>query len=143
MAGWQLTLSLLPDRFAICRLPADAAMPIWAQGGVFVSITRTRDELSVVCAQAAVPEGVQMEGGWRCFKVEGPFALDSAIGVVAALVVPLAEAEIGVFVVSTYDTDYLLVKDAHLARATEVLARAGHRARPLPSTAEGDDGPRA
>lgn len=82
MADWQLTLSLLPDLFAICRLPPEAPAPDWALAGPFTSITRTREELSVVCLQAAVPAGVQVEGDWRCFKIEGPFPLDGAVGVV-------------------------------------------------------------
>ena len=140
MAAWQLTLSILPGPFAICRLPADASTPAWAHAGAFTSITRTGDELSIVCPQAAVPAGVQVEGGWRCLKIEGPFSLQDAIGVVAALATPLAAAEIGIFIISTYDTDYLLLKDAHLARAIEVLAQAGHRTQPPLASPIGSDG---
>jgi len=143
MAAWQLTLSLFPDPFAICRLPANAPMPAWAHAGAFASITRTGDELSIVCPQAAVPDGVQFEGDWRCLKIEGPFSLDGAIGVVAALATPLAAAGLGIFIISTYDTDYLLLKDAHLARAIEVLAQAGHRTRPHPAAPAGSDGAHA
>ena len=140
MAAWQLTLSLLPDLFAICRLPADAPTPDWAYADTFASITRTGDELSIVCPQAPVPAGVQVEGGWRCLKIEGPFSLEGAIGVVAALATPLAAAGLGIFIISTYDTDYLLIKDASLARAVEILAQAGHRTQPLPAAASGSDG---
>ena len=140
MAAWQLTLSILPDLFAICRLPTDAPMPAWAHAGAFTSITRTGDELSIVCPQAAVPAGVQLEGDWRCLKIEGPFSLDGAIGVVAALATPLAAAGLGIFIISTYDTDYLLLKDAHLARAIEVLALAGHRTQPPLVSPIGSDG---
>jgi GNAT superfamily N-acetyltransferase len=122
--GRTLRLILLPGRYAVCRLPADAAVPAWATGEV-VSISRTSDELSVVCRQEAVPEGVRREGGWRCLGVAGP--LDFAqVGVLAALLVPLAEAGVAVFALSTFDTDYLLVKDTDRERALAALRRAGH-----------------
>ena len=143
MAAWQLTLSILPELFAICRLPADAPMPAWAHAGTFTSITRTGDELSIVCPQAAVPVGAQVEGDWRCLKIEGPFSLENAIGVVAALATPLADAGLGIFIISTYDTDYLLIKDAHIARAIDVLAQAGHRIQPPSDAPAGTDGAHA
>jgi uncharacterized protein len=127
--AWRLTLALRPETYAVCRLAPDAPLPAWAEGGSFVSITRTRDELSIVAPQARVPDGVQAERGWRCLSVEGPFDLDGVIGVLAALAVPLAEAEISIFAVSSYDTDHLLLKDQHLQRAVEVLERAGHLVR--------------
>lgn len=127
--AWQLTLSLLPDVYVVCRLPAGSPIPGWGQHGAFVSITRTDDELSIVCPQAGVPEGIQAEAGWRCLKVEGPFELDGAIGVMAALAVPLAEAGVSIFAVSTYDTDYLLLKDRQLAQAIQALTQAGHSMR--------------
>src|SRR5262249_11782378 len=111
--------------FAVCKLAADAALPSWADGGPFVSITRTSDELSVVCLQASVPDGVPCAPGWRCLQVAGPldFAL---VGVLASLAVPLAAAGISIFVVSTFDTDYLLVRAENLERTIEVLRRSGH-----------------
>ena len=121
-----LTLSLLPDAHAICRLEPDASIPDWANAGGFISITRTSDELSIVCLEANVPEGVKADRGWRCFKVEGPLDL-SLTGVLASLANPLAEARINIFAVSTFDTDYLLVKEEKLMRAAEVLIRSGHR----------------
>lgn len=127
MAAWNLTLSLLPDVFAICRLSADAPVPAWADRGPFAAIVRTRDELSIVCPHAVVPADVQAEFDWRCLKVDGPFALDGTIGVLAALAAPLAEAQVSIFVVSTYDTDYLLVKDKQVTPAIEALSGAGHR----------------
>lgn len=121
----QLTLLLLPDLFAVCRLAPDAAVPTWADGTGFMSITRTADELSVVCRQDAVPEGTKCERGWRCLRVAGTidFAL---VGILASLVTPLAEAGIGVFAVSTFDTDYLLVKATDLDSAVGALREAGH-----------------
>jgi hypothetical protein len=121
-----LILSLLPDILAICRLAADAPVPAWAWAGEPASVTRTRDELSVVCRADAVPEGVRCETGWRCMKVEGP--LDFGLtGILAGLTAPLAAAGISVFAVCTYDTDYLLVKVENLERAMEALRAAGHR----------------
>jgi len=109
----------------ICRLNPEAEVPAWAGSGDLVSVTRTADELSIVCAEAAVPEGVRVDRGWRSFKVKGPLDL-SLIGVLASLSGPLAQAKVNIFAVSTYDTDYLLVKQAQLARASEALIQAGH-----------------
>jgi hypothetical protein len=121
-----LTLSLLPDTLAVCRLAPDADVPAWAWTGEPASVTRTRDELSIVCRADAVPGDVCAEGGWRCLKVQGP--LDFALtGILAALTAPLAAAGIALFAISTYDTDYLLVKAEMLDRAAEVLRGAGHR----------------
>jgi uncharacterized protein len=115
-------LTVLPDRLAVCRLPADAPAPSWA-AGAFVSVTRTAEELSVVCAEENVPDGVTAERGWRCLKVEGP--LDFALtGVLAELLVPLAKAEISVFALATYDTDHLLVREDRLEDALAALERA-------------------
>ncbi|MFZ2054836.1 MAG: ACT domain-containing protein [Candidatus Aminicenantales bacterium] len=115
----------MPDTFAICRLPPDAGVPKWASGRGLLSITRTSDELSIVCAEAGVPEEVRSERGWRCLEVAGP--LDLALtGVLASLANPLAEAQINIFAISTFDTDYLLVKEEKLARSIDVLTRSGH-----------------
>jgi hypothetical protein len=120
-----LTLLLLPDTLAVCRLAPDAEVPAWAWTGEPASVTRTRDELSIVCRAAAVPEGVRAEVGWRCLKVQGP--LDFGLtGILAALTAPLAAAGIAIFAVSTFDTDYLLVKAENLDRAIDVLRGAGH-----------------
>ena len=121
-----LTLTLLDDALAVCRLAADAEVPTWAWSGEPASVTRTRDELSIVCRADAVPAGVQCESGWRCLKVQGP--LDFGLtGILASLAVPLAAARIPVFAISTYDTDYLMVKAENLARTIEALRAAGHR----------------
>jgi uncharacterized protein len=136
MATGPLTLSVFPDVFAICRLPPDAALPIWAHAESFVSITRTRDELSIVCPQSHVPDGMQAETDWRCLKVEGPFDL-ALTGVLASLVGPLATAGISMFTVATYDTDYILVKNQDIVRALEVLEQAGHQVRRRPETSAG------
>jgi hypothetical protein len=120
-----LTLVLLPETFAVCRLPADAPLPAWALAGPYFAITRTSDELSIVCVQAQVPSGVTCQPGWRCLQVAGP--LDFALtGVLASLAQPLAAAGVSIFAISTYDTDYLLVPDRSLAAALAALRNAGH-----------------
>jgi hypothetical protein len=125
MAFRQLTLIVVDDTFAICRLASDAPIPAWATASDFFSITRTAGELSIVCPQETVPEGVKCERGWRCLRVAGmmPF---SVVGVLASLTAPLAEAEISLFAISTFDTDYLLVKAEDLESAVDVLRRPGH-----------------
>ena len=119
-----LTLVPLDGTFAVCRLAADAPVPGWAAGGPFVSLTRTADELSLVCRQEVVPEGVRCERGWRCLRVAGTLAF-SLVGVLASLLGPLAEAGVSVFVISTFDTDYLLVKEQDLSCAVEVWVAVG------------------
>ncbi|HKP85290.1 MAG TPA: ACT domain-containing protein [Blastocatellia bacterium] len=120
-----MKLSLSEEVFAICRLAADSPVPGWALAGSLYSITRTADELSVVCPQDQTPEETRADRGWRCMKVHGPLAF-SMTGIMASLVVPLADARIGVFVFSTFDTDYLMVKESDLERAIRALIDAGH-----------------
>src|SRR5512140_662537 len=102
----RLNLELLPGRLAICRLDARAKVPTWALEGNFTTVTRTAEELSIVCPEANVPRGTKCEIGRRAFRIAGTvdFAL---IGIIASLANPLAQAEVSIFVVSTYDTDYL------------------------------------
>ncbi len=121
----RLSLTELEGPFAVCKLDKDAAIPKWATTGQIFSITRTSDELSIVCAEAVVPDDIQCERGWRCLRVAGamPFTV---VGVLASLVTPLAEAGISIFAVSTFDTDYLLVKEQDFEKAVAELQRAGH-----------------
>ena len=119
-----MTLSLRPELFAVCRLPADAQTPGWPRGA-FVSITRTPDELSIVCEGAAVPPDVQAERGWRALKLLGPIPFD-VTGVAASLTGALAAEGISLFLISTYETDWVLVKDAAIERALGALRRAGY-----------------
>lgn len=123
------SFSVTPGAYAICRLPADAPLPNWA-GGVFTSVTRTADELSIVCEERHLPSGLsgaelQVERGWAILKLHGPFPLD-AIGVLASVAKPLAEADVSLFAVSTFDTDYVLVKKTHVQDAIAALTLAGH-----------------
>ena len=120
----QLTFTLLPDLYAIARLDAAAPVPGRAAGD-FVSITRTRDELSVVCRADAVPRLVRADRGWRCLALHGPFAL-SETGVAAEFTRVLAAAGVSVFVVATFDTDYVLVPDRVIERAVSALRAASH-----------------
>ena len=129
MNDWRLTLTLLPEEFAICRLHPDAPQPEWAAASSFVTFSRTREELSVTCAACVVPDGVEARRGWRCLKVEGPFELETTVGVLAALAAPLARVGVSLYVVSTFDTDYLFVQGAQLHDAVAALEGAGHRLR--------------
>jgi len=100
-------------------------VPAWATTGPLISVTRTGEEVSVVCAEAAVPDGVKCEKGWRCLRIRGPLSFTET-GVLSSLAAPLARAGISIFVVSTYDTDNILVKEKHLGTAQAVLASEGH-----------------
>jgi hypothetical protein len=125
----RLPLELVPDTLAVCRLPPDAALPPWALApGGFVTISRTGEELSVTATQGRIPPEARCERDYRAFRVRGPLPLD-LIGVLAAIATPLADAGISIFAISTFDTDYVLVKAADLANATAALERAGHEIR--------------
>jgi hypothetical protein len=123
-----MNLELLPDVLAVCRLSAQDALSAWAQpaapGGLW-SLTRTADELSIVCPQAIVPAGVRCEADWRAFKVAGPldFAL---VGILAELSGLLARAQVSLFALSTFDTDYILVKADAVSAALQAFKDGGH-----------------
>jgi hypothetical protein len=121
-----LILDLLPDTLAVCRLAADRKVPDWAWQGGFASVTRTDDELSIVCASDAVPDGVAHTPGWRAFKVRGPLDF-GLVGILAGLSGVLAEAEVSIFALSTHDTDYILVRAHQLDQAVAALEGAGYR----------------
>jgi len=126
----RLDLRLLPERLAICRLTATDAIPDWIshrrpEGG-FLSITRTPDELSLVCSESLVPAGVTAQRGWRGLAVRGPIDFEET-GVLLSLAAPLAASRVSIFAVSTYDTDYLLVRAGDLGLAVDLLRQAGHR----------------
>lgn len=120
----RLRIAILPDDLAVCRLDPRDDVPAWVRG-TFTSVTRTAEELSIVCNDDAVPAGVRAERGWRVLRVEGPIPFE-VTGVAAALVAPLAVAGISVFLTATYDTDYLLLKEEVFERAVEILRAAGH-----------------
>jgi len=112
--------------FAICRLAPDARVPSWATRGHFSSVTRTPEELSIVCETRALPLEVGGERGWRALMVEGPLEF-GLTGILAGLAGTLAASAVSIFNISTYDTDYLFVRDADLARAIAALRAADHR----------------
>ncbi len=118
-------LLLLPETYAVCRLEKNAPAPDWGTRGLFSSVTRTPEELSVVCPDAQVPRRVKRESGWRVLKVEGPLDF-SLTGVLASLTAPLAREGISVFALSTYDTDYLLVKEEKREKAIQALREEGY-----------------
>ena len=125
-----LRFSVAPGAFAVCRLPAKAPLPAWA-GKSFTAIARTPEELSIVCEERRLPAALggvdlQVERGWTLLKLHGPFPLDE-IGVLEAVARPLAEASISVFAVSTFDTDYFLVKRREAKQAIAALTLAGHK----------------
>ena len=119
------TLEVLQSGLAIVKLDPDDSVPQWVKGE-FVAITKTAAELSIVCAEDGIPDYVVAERGWTGFRLAGPLAFDQ-VGVIAAITTPLDAAEVPVFVVSTYDTDYLLIKSDHLESASDALKASGHR----------------
>lgn len=125
-----LTLTVLDQSLAVVRLEPDAPVPGWLPTSGFTTVTRNDDELSIVCAAAAVPAdaALAVEPGWVALKLEGPFAF-TLTGILAAVLDPLADAGVGIFAISTYDTDYVLVADAQRDAAVDALRAAGHTVR--------------
>lgn len=122
-----LPLELVPDTLAVCRLDAGAPLPRWAEGpSAFLTVSRTAEELSITAVQRLVPADARCERDYRALRVHGPLPLD-LVGILASIAEPLAEAGLSIFAISTYDTDYVLVKSADLPAALEALERAGHR----------------
>jgi uncharacterized protein len=124
-----MNLSLSKDHLTVCQLTSDAPIPAWAaQAKAFVSITRTADELSIVCTEGLAPKDVKQETGWRAFKIKGP--LDFGLtGILASVLDPLARAGISIFALSTFHTDYILVKADKVEAAAQALRTAGHGVR--------------
>jgi hypothetical protein len=121
-----LPLVLLPDSLAVCRLDVGAVVPVWAtESPVLSCVTRTPQEVSVLTTEAHVPPAMQAERGYRALKVQGELPFD-LIGVFASLAQPLAEAGLSIFALSTYNTDYVLVKSHDVAAAITALRQAGH-----------------
>ncbi len=120
-----LTLSVMPIELAVVRLATSFGIPDWAiKGKDFFSITKTIDELSIVCLEGNVPNNsndIKVEKGWKCFKVEGPLDFGMT-GILSSLTMPLAEAKISIFAISTFDTDYIMIKKENLQNAIAVLS---------------------
>lgn len=115
-----LTMQLMKETYGVCRLDSGESIPEWASRGKFFSITRTEDELSVVCDEQAIPERVKCEKDWRVLKVLGPLDF-SLIGILSSISSILAEEKISIFAISTYDTDYILVKEKDLKQGIKAL----------------------
>ena len=126
MDSKKLSLKILPERMAVCRLDASAPLPDGLKGSGFYSVTRTREELTVVCRETSVAVGTTCESGWRCIRVQGVFDF-SEIGILFSITQPLAKSGVSVFVISTFDTDYFLVKEKELPKAIDALNASGHQ----------------
>jgi uncharacterized protein len=122
-----LNLSLLEGRFAVLQLEPNSSVPAWALEGEFFSVSKTSEELSIVCLELNVPNNSDMRlaRDWVCLKLQGPFEF-SLTGILLSVLEPLAQAEIGIFALSTFNTDYVLVKTENLEKAIVALEAAGH-----------------
>lgn len=118
-----LTLSLLPAAFAVAQLPIDGPLP--APGGSFFNLTLTAEECSMVCEEHLVPQGARAQRGWVAFKLHGPFEF-SLTGILVSVLEPLRDAGVGIFALSTFDTDYVLVARTNLPITLTALRAAGH-----------------
>lgn len=119
------TLMVEPGEYAVCQLEADEPLPSWLPSAPFWTVTRTGEELSIICSAEAVPFDSSHESGWRLLRMVGPFPFDLT-GILASVLTPLAAADVGILAVSTFNTDYILVKHTRLAVAVEALRAAGH-----------------
>jgi hypothetical protein len=121
----QLKFRWLAGAYAIVRMDAEATVPDWATKGVFSSVTRSADELSIVCPAANLPANLSSESHWICFQLEGPFPF-SQTGVLLSFIEPLSNNGVPIFAISTYDTDYVLVQEEFMGVAQQALGTAGH-----------------
>ena len=120
-----ICLELIAERFAICRFGPDCDRPAWCTGGSLCAWITTTDEATAVCSEDLVSDAVECSRGWRCLQVAGPLDL-SLVGILSRLTAALASAQVPVFALSTYDTDYLLVREEALGDAISALRTAGH-----------------
>lgn len=127
--GQQLKFRRLPGLYGIVRLAAGAIIPEWACNGEFTSITRTADEVSIVCQVQNLPSDVHSSHRWACLKLEGPFPF-SQTGVLLSFIQPLSNNTVPIFAISTYDTDYVLIQEEWAGRAIDFLQQAGHELLP-------------
>ncbi|MDP2884250.1 MAG: ACT domain-containing protein [Ignavibacteria bacterium] len=121
----KLTLHLLGETFTINKLPQFAEIPSILSQGDMCFMLRTDEELCIVCPDYMAPNNVQQELGWRCLKVDGEMKLQE-VGVLASMTQALAEANIPLFAISTFNTDYVFVMEEHLVNAVQALQKAGH-----------------
>jgi hypothetical protein len=115
-----LTMKLLKSKYGVCRLDKNELIPSWAQIGDFFSITKTTDELSIVCDEDSIPNNIKCEKDWKILKIEGPLDF-SLIGILSSISSILANIGISIFAVSTYDTDYILIKNTDIDKAVNAL----------------------
>ena len=124
--GHQLKFRRLSGPYVVVRLAPDEAVPSWATQGDFTSISRSADELSIVCPAGNLPHDIEAKLHWICLKLEGPFAF-SLTGVLLAFIEPLSSKGIPIFAVSTFDTDYVLIQEEWIGAALNALRQAGHQ----------------
>jgi uncharacterized protein len=121
-----LKFSIVPGSFAVCRLGAGSPVPAWGLQGTFFSVAGTTDEVSVVCLATQVPKEIRHEADWACLKLLGPFPF-AETGVLSSFIQPLSDRAIPIFAISTFDTDYVLVKESWVEEAIRVLQEAGYQ----------------
>lgn len=121
----KLKFRWIEGRFAVCQLPPTAAIPDWVRRGPIESITRTTEELSIVCLEELVPDDIKAEKQWACLKLEGPFPF-SQTGILLSFIRPLSENGIPIFAIATFNTDYVLIKEEFVGMALTALREAGH-----------------
>ena len=120
----KLTLNVHKENYGICKLHKEAPVPEWVEG-IFTSITRTANELSIICLEEKIPKEIKCEKGWRVIEIVGQLEF-SLVGVLASLLTPLADAGISVFALSTFNTDYLLIKEKDIDATVKILEASGH-----------------
>lgn len=129
--GWRLNVTVLPSRYAVCKLDPLAPPPEWGLRGPFGAITRTESELCVVCPERDVPPTVERTGGWRALRIAGQLDHAHASGVLLTAAEPLARAGIPIFPVTASASGFVFVREENLARAIETLAQWGHQIREI------------
>ncbi len=123
-----MDIFVLPGRYSICQMPADARMPTQLLDAAFCSITRTREELSLVISESIDIGNFPAERNVKIIQIAGPLEMNM-IGVLAGLSAVLAEARIPIFAISTFNTDYILVREEHLTQALRALSEGGYNLR--------------
>lgn len=126
MSDRMLTIKLLEEKYGVCRLNKTDSIPEWTKDSEFLSVTRTLQELSIVCVENNIPSDIKCEKNWRILKVEGPLDF-SLIGILASISSLLAQNKISIFAISTYDTDYILVRDKDVDKAVVALVNARYK----------------
>lgn len=120
-----ITLRTIPGRYGIAKLAQDAPVPGWSNGSGLSAVIRADDELTIVCLQERIPDGVTVEPNWRCLRSIGPFAFDAS-GIVLSIISPLSSQGVGVFVICTFDGEHILVAEQHWEQSLLLLKEAGH-----------------